>query len=319
MLTGHLWTIAPRVRHSLATRTLAPVGFEEDPNWSTRVFDDRWGSVRITGTLRSLESADSIVVIVPGLGGNRESHYLPEATRAAATAGFSSLVLELRGSDLEGEDLYHAGLTADVGAALASVELERYQRVFLVGYSLGGHLALKYATEEPDPRLVSVAAVCAPLDLRAAQEEFDRPGRWLYRQYILGRLRKIYRPVDKRRELPTPLEEVLGARTLREWDRLTVAPRFGFSGPEEYYSKMSVASRLDSLQVPALLIASEGDPMVPPEALHEALFEVPDRLQVCWVPGGGHVSFPTNLDLGFGGELGLGNQVMGWSRKILHG
>ena len=81
---------------------------------------------------------------------------------AAEMAGLSCLRMNLRGSDRMGEDYYHGGLTVDLHAALASSEAQRYRRIYLLGYSLGGHVVLRLATEPADPRLVAVAAVCAP-------------------------------------------------------------------------------------------------------------------------------------------------------------
>ena len=97
-----------------------------------------------------------------------ESRYARVGAGEALAAGMSCLRLNLRGADLEGEDFYHAGLTADLHAALADPALERYERVHLLGYSLGGHVVLRWATESGDARVRSVAAICPPLDLEGA-------------------------------------------------------------------------------------------------------------------------------------------------------
>ena len=57
--------------------------------------------------------------------------------------------------------------------------------------------------------------------------------------------------------------QVLRARTLRTWDQSTVIPRFGFADPDDYYVRASAAGRLNELRVPALLVNTEHDPMVP--------------------------------------------------------
>ena len=91
------------------------------------------GSVRLTGRLTLEPGASGIVVIVHGMGGRTTSHYCLRAAAAARRAGFSSLRLSLRGSDREGEDFYHAGLTADLRAALTSPAVARHERVFILG------------------------------------------------------------------------------------------------------------------------------------------------------------------------------------------
>ena len=306
MLAPHLRTITPRVLHALRRP-----GTEEGEEWSAEVPDDRWGAVRIGGRWHEHPEARDAFVLIHGLGGCRSSHYMPAASRAVREAGASCLHLEMRGSDLQGEDLYHAALVADVAAAVASPELSRYERIFLIGFSLGGHLGLRYAVETPDERLRGVAAICAPLDLAAAQAGFDRPACWLYRRYVLQRLKRLYRPIASRRDLATPLAEVMRATTIREWDRLTVVPRFGFRDVDHYYEEASVGPKLADLRVPGLLVGATRDPMVPKASVEAALSEGGGALEAVWVHEAGHVGFPPRLDLGFGGEPGLERQVVG--------
>lgn len=177
---GHLWTIGPRLRHSVR-----PLPCPEPRPWETTVEDARTGTVRLTGRLREVPGADELVMLVHGLGGSTESHYMPRGASAAEQAGLSCLRLNLRGSDRRGDDYYHAGQTADLHAALASPELKPYRRLYVLGYSLGGHVALRLAAEEADPRLAAVAAVCAPIDLARSQLELDSPAAWVYRRYLL--------------------------------------------------------------------------------------------------------------------------------------
>ena len=84
-------------------------------------------------------------LVVHGLGSEIDAPYVVAAAQAAEARGLSCLRLYLRGADRKGEDFYHAGLTADLHAALASPTLASYDRVFVLGYSLGGHVTLRYA------------------------------------------------------------------------------------------------------------------------------------------------------------------------------
>src|SRR5215218_2735100 len=217
-LRGHLWTIAPFLH-----RRLRAAPFPASRPWETALEDPKVGTVRLSGWLREVPESDEILVLVHGLGGGTESHYLRGAVAAAEAAGISSLRVNLRGSDRRGEDIFHAGLTADLHAALASDELRRYRRVYALGYSLGGHLALRLGSEAGDPRLAAVAAICSPLDLDLAQREIDSPRRWIYRRYLMNGLHAIYAAVAARRPVPLPVAEVVRIRTIREWDDRVVA------------------------------------------------------------------------------------------------
>jgi predicted alpha/beta-fold hydrolase len=253
------------------------------------------GPVLLSGVLRDLPESDELVLVVHGLGGSADSHYARRAARAADAAGLSCLRVNLRGSDRAGEDFYHAGLTADLHAALASPELARFRRLYALGYSVGGHLALRLAAEAADPRLLAVAAVCAPVDLALSAAAFDRPELWLYRRYVMNSLKEIYAAVAGRRPVPLPLVEAQHIRGLVEWDDRVVAPRHGFAGAADYYARQSVGPLLPQLRLPALLAAAQGDPMVPAETLRPALARADGSLEVRWLARGGHVGFPEGL------------------------
>ncbi|HYX26408.1 MAG TPA: hypothetical protein VFC23_19800, partial [Thermoanaerobaculia bacterium] len=81
-----------------------------------------------------------------------------------------------------------------------------------------------------------------------------------------------------------------------------------------YYARASVAPRLGDLRVPALLLSSEGDPMVPARPVRAVLAGGAPGLEVRWVAGGGHVAFPRRLDVGLGEGIGVDTQVLGWLR-----
>lgn len=308
-LTGHLWTIAPRLRHAVR-----PFGCPESCAWETVVEDPQVGPVRLTGRLREVPGSEEALLLVHGLGGCIDSHYMPRGAAAAEAAGLSCLRLNLRGSDRLGEDYYHAALTADLRAALASPEMARYRRIYVLGYSLGGHVVLRFATEPADPRVAAVAAVCAPVDLARSQVEIDSPVYWIYRHYLLNNLKSLYATVAARRPVPYPVARLDEIRTFLQFDDRLIAPRHGFAGAADYYARASVAPRLAHLQVPALLLNSEHDPMVPARSVRPALEGASPLLRVAWLRGGGHVSFPHGMDAGLGEGAGMEAQVIGWLR-----
>nr|WP_240807352.1 alpha/beta fold hydrolase [Polyangium spumosum] len=257
--------------------------------------------------------SETLLVVVHGLGGDVRSHYVLTAASAAEAAGLASLRLNLRGSDRTGEDIYHAAITQDLHAALASAELARYARVLLLGYSLGGHIVLRAATEKGlDARVRAVAAVCPPLDLSVGARAIDEPGRLVYRRHVLAAIKEIYAEVAARKPVPLPIAEARRIATIRDWDEHIVAPRFGFRGADHYYGESSVAPRLTGIEVPSLVVAAEHDPMVPADTLRPVLSGARPPLEVRWIDRGGHVGFPARVDLGFPGPGGLEDQVVAW-------
>ncbi|HSM52000.1 MAG TPA: alpha/beta fold hydrolase, partial [Thermoanaerobaculia bacterium] len=200
MLSGHFWTLSGRLR-----ALLAPPAPPAATPWSTHLDDATAGRVRLSGLLGGPRESECLLLLVHGLGGSVGSPYLVAAAAAAERCGLATLRLDLRGADRAGEDYHHAGLTADLAAALASPELARFPRILLAGFSLGGHLVLRYLAEGPDPRVRAGAAVCAPLDLAAGADAIDAPARWPYRRYLLNHLVEIYAAVAARRPVPVPV------------------------------------------------------------------------------------------------------------------
>lgn len=307
---GHYWTLRAFLER-LGRRSAASAG---EP-WDTEVDDPDVGRIRLTGRFRPAVSEHALV-IVHGMGGSAESEYVLRAAAVAERVGLSSLALNVRGADRLGEDYFHAALTTDLAAAVASPELAPFRRIGLLGYSLGGHLSLVYASESPRPRVGAVAAISAPLDLAACCETIDRPGHWLYRRYLLHHLCEIYAAVARRRPVPVPVDEARRIRTQREFDDRIVAPRHGFDGVEDYYRRASVGPRLARLRVPSLIVSSLEDPLVPSASLEPYLGAAPDTVEVHWVEGG-HVGFPGGLDLGREVASGLEPQVVAWLEERL--
>jgi hypothetical protein len=280
---GHAWTIGSDLRHRLSVSR--PPQAER---WTLTVDD-----IQLTGWMRHEREARVAIVAVHGLGGDADSGYVLRFAWAAARRGLSLLRINLRGAGLDGADVYHAGLVSDLAAAAET--LAGY-RVFVVGFSLGGHLALRLALDPPR-NVEAVVAVSSPLDLGRSCAAIDRRRAWVYRNAVLGRLKDAYRKVAERHgggspRVPTPWATVKRVRTIWDWDDLVVVPRHGFDSVAHYHRSMSVGSRLHALAVPALYFGSRHDPMVPPHTVESQLLEAGDRLTVRLVDTGGHVAFP---------------------------
>ena len=274
------------------------------------------GPIAITGRLRVPDGGSSrLLVVVHGLGGSHASGYVVRAAAAAEAAGWASLRLDLRGADRRGEDYYHAALTADLEAALAAPALAGVAHIALLGYSLGGHLVLRYgALAARDPRVGALASVCAPVDLASGAAAIDRGRRNLYRDHLLRGLKEIYREVARRRGPFVPLAPSLADEiaSIREWDERVVAPRHGFASGADYYARASVGPRLPEIDLPTLFIATEDDPMVLIDHVVPSLRGAPQIAPII-LPRGGHIGFPREVDLGTAaGPQPLEEGVLAW-------
>lgn len=285
-LAGHWWTLTRE-----AQTRLAPPRLETSAPWSLELSDHDHGLITLTGALDEVRGADTLLVILHGLGGSAESSAPRRAAAAAGARGWSSLRVTMRGGDGRGEDLYHGGLVEDVARILDGPLARSHERVLLYGASLGGHISLRHALD-PHPRLGAVAAVCPPIDLGLAVDEIDRGRAAPYRHLILASLKRSYRALAERRAVPSPPDEVDAVTHLRDWDRLVVVPRFGFGSLEDYYATMSVGPRLSELGVPSLYLGALTDPMIPFATVRPSLAASGPPLEARVRRRGGHLGFP---------------------------
>jgi len=306
-LRGHSNTLRPFI-----SRSLRPMGRPATRAWHTELVDPIAGPVTLSGRLLDHPS-DDLLIVVHGLGGSTDSGYMALVLSAADATGRKCLLLNVRGADRSGFDFNHAGLVADLEAAIRSPEFESVRHIDVFGYSLGGHLVLSYGCGSVDARVRRVAAIGSPLDLDASARAFDSPRSSLYRGHVMRSLHEIYTRAYQRR--PTALEPHLARKIMRirEWDERVVAPRFGFDGASDYYQRVSAGPKLSGLSVPALYVGAPADPMIP---LSAVLSAAPSPLlRVAWSRNAGHLGFPEGLDLGEPGPLGLENQVLAWLRR----
>ena len=150
------------------------------------------------------------------------------------------------------------------------------------------------------------SAVCAVRDEALAGSSS------IYRNHVFTNLNRVYAATAARRPLPVPLEQVRKARTVRERDELAIVPRFGFGSADEYYQSIQVCDRLHLLDIPALYVASQNDPVVPFHTVRSAIARASKALTVASFDAGGHICFPRQLHLGQAGGAGLESQVAKW-------
>lgn len=304
MMRGHVQTLRP-----FFERSLRPLPRPPTSAWSHEFVDPEVGPIRLTGRLFE-GSSSSAVVVLHGLGGSAQSGYMALALRAAQTLGVTCLLLNCRGADRLGSDIYHSGLTEDITQALRSPALEGTKHIDLFGYSIGGHIALRYVTRDVDPRVRRVAAIGSPLSLRAAAHDFDTAPFNVYRGHVLDALKEIYTAAYQRR--PRGIEPISARKIhrIRDWDEQIVAPRFGFASGAEYYERESVCTRLSELKRDAIYIGAVCDPMVQMKSVLP--FVKAPRLKVVWDERAGHLGFPVDFDMGLSGPLGVETQVFTW-------
>jgi uncharacterized protein len=249
------------------------------------------------------------VLLLHGLEGSADSHYVRGIADKALARGFNVVRLNQRGcgrTDHLSVGVYHSGLTADPAAVLRElIERDGLGRLAVVGYSLGGNLALRLAGELGDdglPEVVAFAAVSPSLDLPACADALERRENWLYQQNFLIDLRRRVRV--KVRLFPdrystAPLR---GVRTVRQFDDVYTAPLSGFRDAADYYYRASALRVMADVRRPTLIISAEDDPFIPIESLRAPEIAGNPAVTLLSTTHGGHCGFVSALRDGAGDD-----------------
>lgn len=249
----------------------------------------------LLGTLQRPREASKrpLVVLIHGLTGSAESSYIRASARHLLGLGYPVLRLNLRGAGpTRGRSrfLYHAGRSEDLRQVLGSMDGRLAgQGVFLVGYSLGGNMLLKFLGEAGRRAiLLGAVSISAPIDLAAARLGIEKRRNRIYQRYLLARLKEEASALPV--ETPTPME-LEGIATIYEFDERIVAPRAGFAGADDYYRCCMALSFLPEIAVPTLVIHSQDDPWIPFAAYRDCAWKNNPRLLPLFSRHGGHVGF----------------------------
>ncbi|MGZ5232609.1 MAG: hydrolase [Burkholderiales bacterium] len=288
---AHLQTLWGKLRRT-------PVITTRRERWTTP--DDDEIEIRRLDAPSGTDEHTPRLLILHGLEGTIQSHYLRGTLAQAQARGWAADVLIFRGCNGElnrTRRMYHSGETSDLDfVARRLIREHPGQPLVLAGFSLGGNVLLKWLGEEgaaiPE-NVRAAAAVSVPYDLERGARKIERGFSRIYTTHFLRTLRA--KSVAKLSRFPGlyDLDRLNACRTLYEFDDAVTAPVHGFTDAHDYYSRSSSLQYLAGIRVPTLLLSALDDPFLPPDILDSVAMVARNNaflLPEFW-PHGGHVGF----------------------------
>ena len=243
-------------------------------------------------------AARPLLLALHGLESSSDAHYMRGLASQALGRGWNAVLLNQRncgGTERLTPGLYHSGLTADPLAVMRElVDTDGMRDIGIVGYSLGGNLAIKIAGELGASGSLPVRAAVAvspTIDLdvcvRAIERRANVAYQWNFVRNLRARMRRKVEAWPGAFDL-APLDRIW---TIRAFDEQYTAPFHGFAGATDYYQKASALRVIDRIRIPALILTAEDDPFVPGDQFRAAAIRENPFVTARVEPWGGHCGF----------------------------
>lgn len=254
---------------------------------------------------------NGLCVLIHGWEGSADSMYLVSAAGFLWNRGFDVFRLNLRDHGQThhlNRDLFHSCRIMEVVGAVKKIhETFPHRRLLIGGFSLGGNFALRVAIRAPGAgiRLDHAAAICPvlyPPHTMAAMEN----GLFIYHHYFMKKWRKSL--AIKRKCFPDleGLEQNRRFKTIGAMTEYFIIRFSEFPTLEAYLNGYAITGNvLSDLKVPATIIASSDDPVIPADDLKNLARS--ESLKIILTKYGGHCGFFQDFRLTSWAERTMGN------------
>ena len=212
-------------------------------------------------------SSKKIVILCHGLEGSSDSKYIKATAKLLSLNGYSVAAMNYRfcsGEINRQLVTYHSGKTDDLHAVINYV-LPNYESIYLVGFSLGGNLVLKYNGDSLfslSSKIKANVAISVPVDLKGSSIALRRNENTLYSWRFLRTLSKKMHL--KHHQFPKNLDirQLKKVKTLTDFDDYFTSKINGFEDAEDYYLRASSKQFIPNISKPTLLINALDDPFL---------------------------------------------------------
>ena len=244
-----------------------------------------------------------LVLILAGLEGKSTSLYSRAAVRYFNRQNWDAVCMNYRGCSGEPNRLlrgYHMGASDDVKFSIDHIIAKyNYDEIVILGYSLGGNLALKYIGEENEnlpSQIKATVSFSVPMDIKKSNERLNKWYNWHYIKWFMITLN--YKANQKKRQFPEALKKYKGffmTGNFVYFDTHFTAPANGFKSVDDYWESSSCKPYLNKIKIPSLIIASNDDTFISNNCYPKPQAENNSKLFLEITNHGGHCGFIRNF------------------------
>jgi predicted alpha/beta-fold hydrolase len=191
---------------------------------------------------------------------------------------------------------YHSGVSYDLRSVVEHALVNcGYSEVYIIGFSMGANISLKYLGEESggiDSKIKAACVFSAPCNLEHGSVALASGFSWMYTRNFIGTLRKkVEAKTSLFEEMGIDTSKLKDIKSLSDFDNHFTAPLNGFKDAKDYYTQASSIGFIKNIKIPTLIINAKNDPFLagdcyPYEAVSKneyVTLEVPET--------GGHCGF----------------------------
>jgi predicted alpha/beta-fold hydrolase len=243
-----------------------------------------------------LKSKETAIILCHGLEGASVRAYNNTSSQYFLEKDFSVFAWNNRSCSGEMNRLpllYHHAVIEDVEVIVNWVLEKGFQRVYLMGFSMGGAQVMNYLGRKIiDDRIKAAVAVSTPIHLKDSAETLKKG---FNKVYLKNFTRKITKKLKiKQEQYPDLIDwsKLKSIKTFDEVDEYFTAPLHGFLDKEDYYEKASPDYSMEKIKTPVLVINAWDDPFLG-ENCYPIDFAQKHAFVYLEIPeNGGHCAFP---------------------------
>lgn len=247
-----------------------------------------------------------LLIVLHGLEGSADRPYVRGLIKWANANGWDGVGKNFRccsGEPNKQKRVYHSGASDDLEVVVNHIlQNYQYEKIALVGFSLGGNVVLKYVGEQGKnihPKIKAAVGVSVPCDLIGCRTRFEKWDNKLYVQrFLVSLFEKIMLKKDKYPDA-VDYDRLLKVKTIWEFDNIFTGPVHGFEGADDYYLKCRSINVLDQVAIPTLLLNAKDDSFLGETCFPYNIAEEHPHFYLETPEHGGHVGFTTFGNNGF--------------------